>query len=326
MKNIFILFTMLATTVMFGQDPSEGLLLHYEFNGDAIDSSGNGQDGTTLGATPTANRFGDPNMAMLFDGVNDYIEMPNVAALKPDLPVSFSFWIRYDSEFVSDRDVFNTSFKEDESSGIFFNSTAATGKYSVSFGDGSPTYNPTTRRTYTNTKSIDVDGWHHVVLVVSDATDMKIYVDCNYFNGVYSGSGGDLFYSSTPGNIGRHDRDIGIPANYFKGAIDDFRYYDRELTDADIELLCSSLSVPDVTEAAPDEASILLYPNPVTDYLNLEPKGGIFERLEVYNTMGQRVYSGVFTNLLYVGNFPAGMYVVKSNSDKGTSSVWFVKQ
>ena len=45
----------------------------WKFDGDATDSSGNGNDGTVNGATLTTDRHGEANRAYSFDGVNDYI-------------------------------------------------------------------------------------------------------------------------------------------------------------------------------------------------------------------------------------------------------------
>src|SRR5690606_41697402 len=81
--------------------------------GDTNDSSINGNDGINFGATFANDRFGNPNSAIYFDGVNDYVNFPNISELKPDLPISFSFWIKYESYNSDDRDVFNTSFEED---------------------------------------------------------------------------------------------------------------------------------------------------------------------------------------------------------------------
>lgn len=45
-----------------------GLVLYYPFDGNAIDESGNGRDGTVDGATLTADRFGRPASAYDFNG------------------------------------------------------------------------------------------------------------------------------------------------------------------------------------------------------------------------------------------------------------------
>ncbi|WP_406847622.1 LamG domain-containing protein, partial [Xanthomarina sp. GH4-25] len=232
---------------LFAQSLTDGLLLHYGFNGDTGDLSVNGNDAVNFGATFVEDRFGNPNAAIHFDGVDDYINFPNISELKPVLPVSFSFWIKYESYNLNDRAVFNTSFEEDRNTGIFFNSQASTGNYAINYGDGSYTYLSSTRRTYVSNSAIDVGNWHQIVIVVNSANDMEIYFDCNERGGVYSGSGGTLQYSDLPGSIGRHDRVLGSPANYFKGAMDDFRYWNRALTDENIAELLSTTLISSIT-------------------------------------------------------------------------------
>jgi hypothetical protein len=56
-------------------DLTTGLVAQYLFNGNANDSSGNGHDGAVTGATLTADRYGNPNSAYSFDGIDDYINV-----------------------------------------------------------------------------------------------------------------------------------------------------------------------------------------------------------------------------------------------------------
>jgi hypothetical protein len=72
-----------------------GMVAYYPFNGNANDTSGNGYHGTVTGATPIADRFGDPSSAYSLDG-NDYIEIPS----SPEAIeyVDFSAWVRLDEE------------------------------------------------------------------------------------------------------------------------------------------------------------------------------------------------------------------------------------
>lgn len=218
---------------------SPNLLLHYPMDGNANDLSNNAFTGTVSGVTFGPDRFNTPNSAAYFDGLDDFIDFPNTQDLKPDFPISFSFWIKYDSEDYLDRDVFNTSFEDDINTGVFFNSQQSTGNYAVNFGDGSEQYVSQTRRTYVSNQTITINEWHHVVLILREATDMSIYIDCTEYGGEYSGTGGDLVYSDTPGTLGRVDRNLLIPENYFKGAIDDFRYWDREISTSEILELCN---------------------------------------------------------------------------------------
>jgi hypothetical protein len=52
---------------------NEGLVAFFPFNGDADDESGNGHNGIVHNAMLTEDRFGIPNRAYYFDGVDDYI-------------------------------------------------------------------------------------------------------------------------------------------------------------------------------------------------------------------------------------------------------------
>jgi hypothetical protein len=60
-------------------DLSRGLVAYYPLNGNADDMSGNGNHGTVDGATLTQDRFGNQNSAYSFDGVNDYISIPELS-------------------------------------------------------------------------------------------------------------------------------------------------------------------------------------------------------------------------------------------------------
>ena len=70
---------------------TNGLVLHCKFNGNAYDEI-SGVTGTTS-ATLYEDRFGTPNQAYYFDGVNDYIEFPDTNTL--DLQnFSISTWVQ----------------------------------------------------------------------------------------------------------------------------------------------------------------------------------------------------------------------------------------
>jgi hypothetical protein len=63
-------------------DISEGLLAHYPLDGSGEDTSGQGHNGVVQSATPTANRFNEAGKALLFDGVNSFIAVPDSPALR----------------------------------------------------------------------------------------------------------------------------------------------------------------------------------------------------------------------------------------------------
>lgn len=72
---------------------NDGLVAHYPFNGNANDASGYGNHGTVYGATLTADRFGNLNSAYSFNGIDNYIEVPNSDSLNPGA-VTVSAWCK----------------------------------------------------------------------------------------------------------------------------------------------------------------------------------------------------------------------------------------
>ncbi len=69
------------------------MVAFYPFNGNANDESGYNNNGTVSGAVLTADRWGQPSSAYLFDGINDYIRVPNSSSLNFQNSVTINFWM-----------------------------------------------------------------------------------------------------------------------------------------------------------------------------------------------------------------------------------------
>ncbi len=324
-KNLLlVLFTFLTSIPVFSQNLEEGLLLHYNFDNNLEDSSSNEYDATNYGATYTTDRFGNENSAIYFDGINDYINFPNLDALKPELPVSFSFWIKYESDDYQDCEVFTTSYEDDVNSGVYFNSQSSTNKYAVNFANGNANYISSNRRSYVCDEEITTDEWHQIVVTVTSTTNMKIYIDCFKPLGTFSGSGSFLVYSETAGCIGRRDRNLNQSANYFKGAIDDFRYWDRELTVTEISTICNSLSNDEVEQPVKETK---LYVNHTTDKLTVISNSTV-SRYAIYTMYGTMVQQEDFNDssktdfTIPLDHLQHGIYILKTyNSTNNSYSV-----
>jgi len=78
-----------APALSAAADITTGLVAYYPLNGNALDVSGNGRDGTIIGASATSDRYGNSNAAMGFDG-NDYI-VASAAGL-PTVERTVSLW------------------------------------------------------------------------------------------------------------------------------------------------------------------------------------------------------------------------------------------
>ncbi|MDO9068631.1 MAG: LamG-like jellyroll fold domain-containing protein, partial [Deltaproteobacteria bacterium] len=102
MKKVLgcISLLLLASTVSWAgpaKIDTTGLVAWYPFSGNADDASGHGHNGTVNGAALTLDRFGTSNNAYLFDGVNDYIQVPYSADLNPSSRITVAAWFKADT-------------------------------------------------------------------------------------------------------------------------------------------------------------------------------------------------------------------------------------
>lgn len=325
MKKIYFFSLFLFSIIILGQEQSDSLLLQYKFDANFLDSSGNEYDGENFGATFTEDRFGRQDSALYFNGVDNYLLFPNLEELKPQLPVSFSFWVKYDSMDGNDAYLLSTSFEYDRSSGIYFNTQMSTDKYAVNYGDGTYFFNPSTRRTYISESVIDTVDWHHVSVIVNSALDMKIYVDCKELGGEYVGWGGDLVYSENPGNLGRGRRNDNSGINYFKGAIDDFYYWNRALSEDEIPDLCSNEQMR-ITDFYIND-KILIIPNPVKDRFTINSNIDSIHSYIIYNKLGQVIIHNPYKNSkIDVRSLESGIYFIKIITESKHYVSKFIKE
>ncbi|RIJ48853.1 T9SS C-terminal target domain-containing protein [Maribellus luteus] len=193
----------------------EDLVAYYPLDGDATDASGNGHDGAVNGATPTEDRNGAPNSAYLFDG-NDGILIQHSDALNMSEALSFSCWIK--PTVLQNAMIFGKS-----------NYTTATNYLLRIQSDGNLQweYNGFLN---TTTKPLEADKWYYIVVTANNPGEHRqIYVNGQLVAETTSSSG--PFGSITnPLTIGYASRG----AEYFKGAIDDLRMYNKVLSPAEI--------------------------------------------------------------------------------------------
>jgi uncharacterized protein (TIGR02145 family) len=77
--------------------PSNSLVAYYPFNADTEDHSGYENHGTNNGTVFTTDRFGNPNSAVTFNGLNNYIDCGNNISINPSNAISISCWINTDA-------------------------------------------------------------------------------------------------------------------------------------------------------------------------------------------------------------------------------------
>ncbi len=72
---------------------NDGLVLYLKLSGDVLDYSGYNNNGTAYGnLTPATNYKGVANAAYYFNGVDNYIQIPDAPSLNPDSQITVSAW------------------------------------------------------------------------------------------------------------------------------------------------------------------------------------------------------------------------------------------
>ncbi len=243
MKKIYfalILFVFSFSAAKTQVNLKNGLVAHYTLDGHAVDSSGNGLNGTIVGAPiNSVSRFGRPNTAMKFDGANDAVMVGHNVKLNLTTDKTISLWYKIESSTglpfypiliyktgINDYPTFALYFREDPGYGA--------SRYKISFIQGSGS--GTNKENYTTQKYTSyVNQWVHLVGTHNSQDGyMRIF-----FNGVISDSlyvGNFTSNSSTDSMaIGRGHSPYG--GNNFKGFIDDIRLYDRPVTKEEVNSL-----------------------------------------------------------------------------------------
>jgi hypothetical protein len=203
----------------------EGLVAEYSFAGSANDSSGAGAHGTVHGATLTSDRFGTPNHAYSFDGVDDYIEVALPPRLRADA-LTVSVWARFaprDFDGFTNCIIAQDDGNDEDQSRRVFQVSAEYGHIVWHRMVGAR--DPLCRR------RVRPGIWYHVAAVHDHGVN-RLYVD-----GVLQDEVNHRLWTheTQPLHIGRK----GTPEPYFffKGAIDDVRLYDRALDAGEIDEL-----------------------------------------------------------------------------------------
>jgi hypothetical protein len=256
---------MLTLTLLYcvitghSQSLTANLLYYLPIMSNANDVSGNGYHATPVNATLVADRNGNPNSAYELTGATSgHILLANAAPLHPPLPMSVSFWARFDALA---KTAFSNNFMPTAYSGMWMG-VGADGKINLNYGDGG-SINPAFRRSKNSATNAGAGAWHHYVGVIRGQNDMDIYIDCVDAGGAYSGTGGSLFYNNDPGILGASATVGG--AVYMIGRLDEIAFWDRALTSYDITRICNG-ELDKLVIAREDALSetIDLFPNPVS--------------------------------------------------------------
>ena len=208
-----------------------GRVADYQFNGDANDSSGNGNSGTVVGATLVPDRAGNPAAAYEFDGTSAYVDAGNSLGTA-NTPFTVSAWMC------------STNAQYQILAAKKIAGAWRAGQWQLGVTETQASFSFSTQYGSVHSATVDVlvhDGvWHHVCGVL-DSTGSKLFID-----GVMVASNTDI------DPVGQHDSTIFIGARndsaspkFFDGKLDDVRIYNRAISDAEVAVLYAQVPVVD---------------------------------------------------------------------------------
>ena len=224
----------------------DSLVAYYPLNENANDESGNGNHGIISGAVLATDRFAHQNSAYVFDGIDDYIELPNSMDII-DTEFTVSAWIKPDDYGVQSptsqschRFIFSYRYRshaggDPTNSGLRFGLNKANGcggNTKISMGFFGPDYQG-------QGIGADYSGKDWFLYTVTKAQDKLVL----YINGeevmqkVISPSAVFENPQHVYVTIGAHRISAGEVLFPFAGAIDEVRIYNRALSNVEVQML-----------------------------------------------------------------------------------------
>jgi hypothetical protein len=222
--------------------PSDpGLVAHYAFDGNADDITGNGNDGTVFGATPTADPSGQAGKAYDFDGSGAYISAADNGYLDGMNTMSVAFWIKPAGAMTASSSRQDLLYKRISSTTSSWSIVYGDAAGALTFGIVGDTWQPVVGGPVFAIKcdtEFDADRWYHVAITYDEFAGGSLYID-----GIQrtvtvtqdSLAGHDSMDSSGSLSIGRTPNG----SHAFNGAMDDIRIYDRALDASEVQALAA---------------------------------------------------------------------------------------
>lgn len=304
----FLILLLASLTITASAQLDLGLLAHWTFTaGGVVDVSGNGHDAVVVGAvTGTADRAGGSGCAKLFTGVSDHLAVPFSPAfdLAAEDAFTISIWYQGGSAEAGDHE---SLFARRDPSGSPFTTDYSVNLYDLnrvlgSVGEQGYLWSPVE-------PPIPDAQWHHVAYIYSNGIQ-QIWQD-NVLQ-AWDSTQQAFISQSTEGLV------LG---QYFEGAMDDIRFYDRALNPAEVALLYQEPAVCGSTGMAELGISgVALSPNPARDLLTVYLPGAAFAQprlLELFDATGrsvQRLQATGNTVTLPLADLPSGLYLLRIGS------------
>lgn len=299
---LLFIYALIIALSLNAQVPTIGLIAYWPFSGTTADMSGYNYHGSLVGnPTLTMDRFGNPNSAYHFDGVDDYIIVNNDNPVITTTEFTISGWAKLHGESGGYNKQATIFEQRDD------NANASTAKSTIMFIIDYYGNNPGffIRSSISNGSSCvascpipDYMEWKHYVALIGTDDTMRVYINANQISKTYFSQAGNFNTSIDHVDIGSHRHTGNSLRGALYGDIDDVRIYNRALSEREILDLFLENTENNITKHEND-LDVNIYPNPATDYLiiefgkNYQNKNYENYLLSIHNTLGQIVYSTV---------------------------------
>jgi len=241
MKKLFFILLVLSKTCFAQLELNKGLVAYYPFNGNANDMSGNNNNPVFNNAVLATNRFGEPNSAYHFNGVDTYMKIPNSKTLNFGNQITLSVWIKPAGFYpgichansillkgAADYYPGNYTLRFDDA--LFTNGQGCSGDSLTDVAHENFRGTGTPEKTYT--PYIKKNQWYSVIYT-NDGTTARLFVDCELKYAIpfreHFTNEDDLLFGKT--------NDVMFPF-WLNADLDEVRIYDRALKPAEIMALC----------------------------------------------------------------------------------------
>jgi hypothetical protein len=233
-----------SNSVEVSATPSD-MRAYYPFEGNALDSSGNGFNGTASSITYVSGKVG--SQAAQFNGTSSYVAIPR--SITDDFTVAL--WVKTTdtagsagAQWWSGKGLVDG---EVAGGGADWGTAIVNGKFVLGVGSASGD------TTIASSVNMNDGAWHHVAATRNNTSGaMQVYVD-----GVLRGSGvGPTGSRTWPPNL--RIGSIQTGNNFLNGSLDDVRLYDRILTSNEIAALIAPPAAPAGLAAVARDGSVAL--------------------------------------------------------------------
>ena len=250
MKKFLLFLTVSSVTILSAQNipgyiPSDSLIAAYTFSSNANDISGNNLNGTVSGASLSPDRNGSSNSSYYFDGVDDYIQLPEISTdfISAGKSGSISFWFKGGGNCTSNC----TGRIIHIDGGSQWSILAEITKDIPNTPGARPKVYfrcPNENNEPLSSQVVNTNNWNHVVISIDGSTGNYRY----YYNGAllsdmsFSYSTSNTYYTTGRTiNVGYTPNSTGANTN-FLGNIDDLFFWSKALDSIDVYHIYNELN------------------------------------------------------------------------------------